>query len=161
MTARWGFIGAGWIARQAMAPAVHAAGNARLLAVASRERGRSAALEPSVIRSSYDEVIDDPDVDVVYVCLANHQHEEWVVRALAAGKHVLCEKPLAIDAAQAERMAAAARDADRLLGRGGVVPLAPQAPPTGRAGDLRGTGRPPVHRQRIHVPGRARRQLPR
>lgn len=115
MTARWGFIGAGWIARQAMAPAVHAAGNATLRAVASRERERSAALEPSVIRSSYDEVVDDPDVDVVYVCLANHQHEEWVVRALAAGKHVLCEKPLAVDAAQAERMASAARHADRLL----------------------------------------------
>lgn len=115
MTVRWGFIGAGWIARQAMAPAVHAAGNAILRAVASREQGRSAHLEPSFVRSTYDELVDDPDVDVVYVCLANHQHEEWAVRALAAGKHVLCEKPLATSPEQAERMARAARDADRLL----------------------------------------------
>lgn len=115
MTVRWGFVGAGWIAREAMAPAVHAAGNAVLQAVASREQVRSGLLQPSVIRSSYDELIDDAEVDAVYVCLANHQHEEWVVRALAAGKHVLCEKPLATDVAQAERMAQAALDADRLL----------------------------------------------
>jgi D-xylose 1-dehydrogenase (NADP+, D-xylono-1,5-lactone-forming) len=115
MTVRWGFIGAGWIARQAMAPAVHAAGNAMLQAVASRDRERSALLNPSAVRSSYEELVDDPDVDVVYVCLANHQHEEWVVRALSAGKHVLCEKPLATDPAQASRMARAAQDADRLL----------------------------------------------
>ena len=60
-------------------------------------------------------MIDDPAVDAVYVCLANHQHEEWVVAALAAGKHVLCEKPLSIDATRADRMAQAARAADRLL----------------------------------------------
>jgi D-xylose 1-dehydrogenase (NADP+, D-xylono-1,5-lactone-forming) len=76
MTVRWGFVGAGWIAQQAMAPAVHAAGNAVLQAVASRDRERSAALHPSAIRSSYEELVDDPDVDVVYVCLANHQHDE-------------------------------------------------------------------------------------
>ncbi len=115
MTVRWGFIGAGWIAQQAMAPAVHAAGSAVLHAVASRDAGRSGALQPTVVRGTYDELIDDPDVDAVYVCLANHQHEEWVVRALNAGKHVLCEKPLAVDAAQAERMVAAAHGADRLL----------------------------------------------
>lgn len=115
MTVRWGFVGAGWIARQAMAPAVHDAGNAVLQAAASRDQERSSLLGPSVIRSSYEDLIDDPDVDAVYVCLANHQHEEWVVRALAAGKHVLCEKPLAVDVAQAERMARAALDAERLL----------------------------------------------
>ena len=115
MTVRWGFIGAGWIARQAMAPAVHAAGNAVLQAVASRDVERSELLRPVTARQSYEALIDDPRVDAVYVCLANHQHEEWVVRALAAGKHVLCEKPLAVDADQAARMARAAHDADRLL----------------------------------------------
>ncbi len=115
MTVGWGFVGAGWIAQRAMAPALHLARNSRLEAVASRDPLRSAALEPRVVHAAYEAVIADPAVDVVYVCLANHQHEEWVTRALAAGKHVLCEKPIAIDGPQAERMARAARDADRLL----------------------------------------------
>jgi len=115
MTVRWGFLGAGWIAQRAMAPAVHAAGNARLQAAASRDASRTAALEPRSAHASYEAVIADPGVDAVYVSLANHQHEEWAVRALAAGKHVLCEKPLAVTAEQAGRMARAARAADRLL----------------------------------------------
>lgn len=115
MTVRWGFVGAGWIAQQAMAPAVHAAGNTVLQAVASRDLQRSELLQPVNARRSYEELIEDPGVDAVYVCLANQQHEEWVLRALSAGKHVLCEKPLAIDADQAARMAHAAIDADRLL----------------------------------------------
>jgi predicted dehydrogenase len=115
MTVRWGFVGAGWVAGRAMAPAVHAAGNARLEAVASRDPVRSAALEPARVHAAYEDLLDDPDVDAVYVCLANHLHEPWVTRALAAGKHVLCEKPLALDRFQAERMAAAAAEADRLL----------------------------------------------
>jgi D-xylose 1-dehydrogenase (NADP+, D-xylono-1,5-lactone-forming) len=115
MTVGWGFVGAGWIAQRAMAPAVHAAGNAHLQAVASRDERRSRSLEPRMVHSSYEAVIGDPEVDVVYVCLANHLHEEWAIRALSAGKHVLCEKPMALDHAQAERMASAAREADRLL----------------------------------------------
>ena len=115
MTVCWGFLGAGWIAQRGMAPAVHAAGNAVLQAVASRDPERSALLQPLAVRSSYEDLIDDPDVDVVYVCLANHQHEEWALRALSAGKHVLCEKPMATDAEQATRMVEAARAADRLL----------------------------------------------
>lgn len=68
-----------------------------------------------VVRAKYDDLLDDPDVDIVYLCLANDQHCEWVVRALHAGKHVLCEKPLGRDAAEARLMATAARRADRLL----------------------------------------------
>jgi predicted dehydrogenase len=114
MTVRWGFIGAGWIAQRAMAPAVHQARNARLQAAASRNASAS-TLEPLTSHESYEVVIEDPGVDVIYVCLANHQHAEWVVRALSAGKHVLCEKPLALDRHQADVMAQAARDADRML----------------------------------------------
>jgi xylose dehydrogenase (NAD/NADP) len=115
MTVGWGFIGAGWIAQRAMAPAVHHAGNARLQSAASRDPIRTTALEPRAIHQAYESVIEDPDVDVVYVCLANHQHAEWVLRALAAGKHVCCEKPLALDHAQAQSLASAAADAERLL----------------------------------------------
>jgi predicted dehydrogenase len=115
MTLRWGFLGAGWIAERAMAPAVHAASNARLQAVASREAARSRALDPIDVHSSYEALLADPAVDAVYVCLANDQHLEWTVRALDAGKHVLCEKPLGLNADEARRMAETARLADRLL----------------------------------------------
>lgn len=98
-----------------MAPAVHAAEGAHLQAVASRSPVRSAELDPMVVRADYDALLDDSDVDAVYVCLANDQHAEWVVKALDAGKHVLCEKPLGCDAAQARRMATAAQRADLLL----------------------------------------------
>lgn len=115
MSIGWGFIGAGWIAQRAMAPAVHHAEGAHLQSVASRDMERSRLLEPRSVHEKYEGVLADPDVDVVYICLANHQHLEWVTAALEAGKHVLCEKPLAMNAAEAELMAAAARQADRLL----------------------------------------------
>jgi xylose dehydrogenase (NAD/NADP) len=114
-TVGWGFLGAGWIARQAMADAVHAAGNARLHAVASRDPNRSAVLEPAVVHATYADLLDDPGVEVVYICLANHQHARWAIRALEAGKHVLCEKPLGVDAGQVRLMTMAARGAGRLL----------------------------------------------
>ena len=111
----WGFLGAGWIAQRAMADAVHASGNARLHGVASRDAGRSAALKPAIVHQSYADLLDDPDIEVVYICLANHQHARWAIRAVEAGKHVVCEKPMGLDAGQARLMTMAARGADRLL----------------------------------------------
>jgi len=115
MTVGWGFVGAGWIADRAMAPAVHAATGARLAAAASRDPDRSRRLGADTVHAHYGDVLDDPTVDVVYVCLANSLHLKWVVEALAAGKHVLCEKPLGINADQVEYMQAAAEATDRLL----------------------------------------------
>ena len=115
MPIRWGFLGAGWIATRAMAPAVHAAQGARLHAVASRSGERSTALAPDIVHTSYGQLIEDPSIDAVYICLANHQHLEWTIRALEAGKHVLCEKPLGLNASEAQRMAHAAEHADRML----------------------------------------------
>jgi predicted dehydrogenase len=112
---RWGFLGAGLIARVALAPAVHAAEGADLVAVAARDPARAAALEPARAYDDYAAVCDDPEVDVVYVALANDAHLPWTLRALTAGKHVLCEKPLGLTADEVERMAAVAADADRLL----------------------------------------------
>ena len=115
MTVRWGFIGAGYVASRAMAPAVHAASGASLHAVASRDAKRSAELEPKVVHDSYRALIEDPNVDAVYISLTNVQHKEWVVAALEAGKHVLCEKPLALNADEVCTMQAAAKRQQRLL----------------------------------------------
>ena len=115
MTVRWGFIGAGYVASRAMAPAVHVADGAQLYAVASRDRKRSEALEPVVVHDSYQDLIDDPHVDAVYISLTNVQHKQWVLAALNAGKHVLCEKPLAMNAQEARLMMATAQRNDRML----------------------------------------------
>ena len=115
MSVNWGFLVAGWIAQTAMAKAVHGASNSKLSAVASQDPTRSATLEPEVVHDSYQGILDDPMVDAVYICLANHQHLEWVTRALQSGKHVLCEKPLGLSAAEVKQMAAVAEDSDLLL----------------------------------------------
>jgi predicted dehydrogenase len=116
MTAiRWGLIGAGWIATKAIAPAMHATPNAIVQAVASRDPKRSQSLNPITIHNSYEALINDPAVDAVYISLPNHLHCEWTVKALNAGKHVLCEKPFAMNAAEVEEMIKAARDNNRLL----------------------------------------------
>jgi len=115
VTVRWGFIGAGYVASRAMAPAVHAATGAELYAVASRDAARSAELEPTVVHNSYSDLIDDPNVDAVYISLTNVQHKEWVVAALEAGKHVLCEKPLALNAEEVRIMLNAAESNQRML----------------------------------------------
>jgi predicted dehydrogenase len=98
-----------------MAPAVHAASGAELYAVASRDASRSAELEPTVVHDSYRALIEDPNVDAVYISLTNVQHKEWVLAALEAGKHVLCEKPLALNADEVRIMNAAAERNQRML----------------------------------------------
>jgi predicted dehydrogenase len=115
VTVRWGFIGAGYVASRAMAPAVHAASGAELYAVASRDAARSAELEPVVVHDSYRALIEDSNVDAVYISLTNVQHKEWVIAALEAGKHVLCEKPLALNADEVRSMNAVAERHQCLL----------------------------------------------
>ena len=112
---RWGLLGAGWIATRAIAPAMHAATDTIVQAVASRDSKRSEALNPITIHQSYEALINDPLVDAVYISLPNHLHCEWTVAALNAGKHVLCEKPFAMNTSEVEIMIKAARDNDRLL----------------------------------------------
>jgi xylose dehydrogenase (NAD/NADP) len=107
---RWGFLGAGGIARGALAPAVHAAEGASLQAVAARDPQRAAALGPVTVHPSYQALVDDPDVDAVYISLSNEMHLPWTLRAIEAGKHVLCEKPLCLTADEVDQIAAAAGD---------------------------------------------------
>jgi D-xylose 1-dehydrogenase (NADP+, D-xylono-1,5-lactone-forming) len=115
MSIRWGFLGAGSIATKALRPAVFAAKNATLYAVASRDVARSQSLEPKKIHTSYEDLLSDPDVDAIYISLANDQHCNWSIKALNAGKHVLCEKPIAMNANEARSMADAAKANDRLI----------------------------------------------
>ena len=114
-TTRWGLIGAGWIATKAIAPAMHAQPNAIVQAVASGDPKRAQLLNPITIHNSYEALINDPLVDAVYISLPNHLHCEWSVKALNAGKHVLCEKPFAMTVSEVETMVQAARDNNRLL----------------------------------------------
>jgi predicted dehydrogenase len=107
VTVRWGFLGAGFIARQALAPAVHAADGAVLQAVAARDLDRARRLDPvGAVYDSYDALLRDDEVDAVYISLTNDVHAQWSVAAMRAGKHVLCEKPLAMSAEQVREMTA-------------------------------------------------------
>ena len=112
-------LGAAWIASGAVLPAIEASKNGRVAAIASRDPLRARELVESYpgakAPESYEALLEDTDVDAVYIPLVNSVHKEWTLRALAAGKHVLCEKPLAMNAAEAEAMAAAARSAGKHL----------------------------------------------
>jgi predicted dehydrogenase len=115
MSVKWGFLGAGWIANRATAPAVHAANNAQLFGVASRDAARSKKLEPQNVYDSYQQLLDDPQIEVIYISLGNHQHLEWVTKSLEAGKHVLCEKPLGLNALEVQQMIECSKRCNRLL----------------------------------------------
>ena len=108
---RWGIIGAtARIAQSAVIPAILACENAELTAVASRSRERAEEIAgkigPEVAAyGDYDSLIADANVDAVYLPLPNNLHLGWAVEAMNNGKHVLCEKPLALNAIEAEEMA--------------------------------------------------------
>jgi D-xylose 1-dehydrogenase (NADP+, D-xylono-1,5-lactone-forming) len=115
---RWGILGTGTVASRAVAPALRACGH-DLAVVGSRSltRARTFAATQGVrrARASYGEVVTASDVDAVYIALPNDLHERWTLAAIDAGKHVLCEKPLALNAESAARMATAARQSGCLL----------------------------------------------
>ncbi|HLY29917.1 MAG TPA: Gfo/Idh/MocA family oxidoreductase [Ktedonobacterales bacterium] len=110
---RWGILGTGAIARL-LAQGIATSANGELLAVASRSQATADRFgdEFGVARryASYEALLADPDVQVVYIALPNHLHAEWAIRAAQAGKHILCEKPLTATYAEAERVVAAARE---------------------------------------------------
>lgn len=111
---KWGILGAAKFAREQMGPAIHAARGAELVALATSDPAKAdgfADFAPGLrVLSGYDALLADPEIDAVYVPLPNHLHVEWSVKALQAGKHVLCEKPIALRADEIDRVIAA-RDA--------------------------------------------------
>ena len=112
-------LGAAGIAIKAVLPAIAASNNGQVVAVASRDPGRArtvADVYPGTRAvQSYEALLDDPEVEAVYIPLVNSLHKEWTLRSLAAGKHVLCEKPLAMNAVEAEEMAVVAKSAGKHL----------------------------------------------
>jgi predicted dehydrogenase len=112
---RWGVMGTAKIATTNVLPAMRRAERSEVVAIASRDpsRAREVAASLGIARAhgSYESLLEDPDVDAVYIPLPNHLHAEWTLRAAGAGKHVLCEKPLAMNASQAREMVEATRRA--------------------------------------------------
>jgi predicted dehydrogenase len=109
---RWGVLGSAKIALENVIPAMQASRHCRVEAIASRDlaRAEEAARWRGIPRAygSYEALLAAPDVDAVYIPLPNHLHVPWAMKALEAGKHVLCEKPVGLDAGEARKLHAAA-----------------------------------------------------
>ena len=127
---RWGILGAAKIARTELAPAIHAARGATLSALATTRPDAAtpfAALSPDLrVHADYDALLNDPEIDAVYIPLPNHLHVDWSLRAAAAGKHVLCEKPIALEAAQIDQLIAARDASGRVLAEAFMITHHPQ-----------------------------------
>lgn len=111
---KWGVMGTADIARGCTIPGMQQAENCTLYAIAGRtiEKARNFQNEFGFEKAygSYEELLSDPEVEAIYVPLPNDLHYEWTIKALKAGKHVLCEKPLAITAGQIEEMIRTAKE---------------------------------------------------
>jgi predicted dehydrogenase len=111
-TLNWGILGTAKIGRKAVIPAIRASSNGTLVAVSSRDssRARTFAEEQEIPEAlgGYESLLDHDGIDAVYNPLPNSLHREWTIRAAEAGKHILCEKPLALNAEECREMRAAA-----------------------------------------------------
>jgi predicted dehydrogenase len=128
-TLRWGLLGTARINRS-LIPAIRAAAGHELTAVASRSAEKAAeyAAQWEIPRpiGSYEALLSVPDIDVIYIPLPNSLHVEWTLRAIAAGKHVLCEKPLALSVEDVDRIADAATRAGVIVAEGFMYRHHPQ-----------------------------------
>jgi len=116
---RWGIIGCAGIAIGSVIPGIRESKSGVVSAIASRneEKVKQTAERLEILKaySSYEALLEDPDIDAVYIPLPNHLHMEWTVKAAQAGKHVLCEKPVALTAGQAQTMAEACAESGVVL----------------------------------------------
>ncbi len=143
---RWGVLGAtAQVAQAAVMPALAASPKCHLVAVASQSRpaGGYQTFGAERVLPSYESVLADPEVEAVYVPLPNSLHAEWSVRAAEAGKHVLCEKPLATNAMEGSAIASACDAAGVVLMEAYMTPFHPRSAllddilRSGRLGELR------------------------
>ncbi|RFU49578.1 Gfo/Idh/MocA family protein [Paraburkholderia sp. DHOC27] len=125
----WGILGAAKINDKVVVP-MHEAPKCRVKGIASRspEKGREAAAKYglAVAYESYEALLADPEIDAVYIPLPNHLHVEWTIKAVEAGKHVLCEKPIGLDAQEVERLIAARDATGRYIQEAFMVRTHPQ-----------------------------------
>lgn len=113
---RWGFIGAGMIAKKALYPALQKSQWGEIYAVAGKDGDRAKALSPSGrFYTDYEDLIADANVEAVYISLPNSLHIPWSIKAMRAGKDVLCEKPLAMNAQEVREATAVAKETSRLF----------------------------------------------
>jgi predicted dehydrogenase len=126
---RFGILGWGKIARTQLAPAIAQAGH-EVVAIGSRSPTAATMAwseeQPPVRWTGYEGVLNDPRVDAVYIALPNHEHVAWSLKALAAGHHVLCEKPMALTLEDVDRLSQAAHTAQRHLHEAYMVLHHPQ-----------------------------------
>ena len=105
---RWGVLGAAKIAVEKAIPAMQVGTYSEVTAIASRDSNRIGSVAASLgipkAYASYERLLEDPDVDAVYIPLPNHLHVPWTIKAAEAGKHVLCEKPIALNADEARKL---------------------------------------------------------
>jgi len=143
----WGILGAADIAVKKVIPAMQRTDRCRILAIASRDQRRAddaaASLGISRAYGSYEALIDDPDIEAIYNPLPNHLHVPWSIRAANAGKHVLCEKPIALTAGEARQLVAVRDRTGLQIAEAFMVRTHPQwlaareLVSSGRIGDLR------------------------
>ena len=116
---QWGVLGAARIARLQVIPAILRCANARLHAIASRDPAKLAEFQALFgsfkAHDSYEALLEDPAVDAIYIPLPNSMHREWAIHAMRCGKHVLCEKPLALNSEEATEMIKVAQECKVLL----------------------------------------------
>src|SRR5579863_10501361 len=117
---RFGILGAARIAPDALVKPAQKSPDAEVVAIAARDLARAREFAGTHhiprLHKTYEDLIGDPDLDVIYNPLPNSMHCEWTIAALRAGKHVLCEKPIASNAAEAEQMANVAKETGMILG---------------------------------------------
>jgi predicted dehydrogenase len=144
---RWGVLGAANIAVKKVIPAMQRSELSPVVAIASRDlaKARAAAEELGIARAygSYEQLLADPEIDAIYNPLPNHLHVPWSIRAAEAGKHVLCEKPIALSASEARELLAVRDRTGVQIGEAFMVRTHPQwhavreLVASGRIGELR------------------------
>jgi predicted dehydrogenase len=147
MKVRWGILSTAKIAREHVIPALKSGELMDVVAIASRDRNRAqeTAAEFGISKAydSYEALLADPEIDAIYNPLPNHLHAPLTIRALEAGKHVLCEKPIALNAEEAQQIEAAQRKSGKLVAEAFMVRFHPQwqrareIVRSGRLGDVR------------------------